>query len=459
MVSYWRFIRGGVGAGFARAVSCVCGAVAILGATAAVADPPRVVSARPDNGDTGVDPALAELRIEFNEDMSPSGMSICGGGAEFPKLAGKPRWDSPRVLIVPVKLEAEHSYKLSVNCQSFQNFRNVSGEPAEIYPIAFETGVPGGGKPRATLTPEENRKALAALREAVDEKYSYRDLRKVNWKEAFDNAAKKLEAAETPAQFAREAARVLGAARDVHLWLEAGPARFATYERRYAANYDLGLLMKLVPDWKERGANVRSGRFDDGIGYIQILGWPTERHEALEPALAALDELRDAPALVIDVRANGGGDESIAKRFAGRFVTQRAVYSKNVYRDASKPEGFTSPGFDRVVEPIAPAYAGRVAVLIGPAVLSSNESFVLMMKTSPKVVLVGAATGGSSGNPKPTKLGNGVTVWLPSWKDLMPDGTLLEGRGVSPDVRVDGRAAVFEKSDPVLDAALEELRR
>lgn len=449
----------GVRAARVAVISCACLALASVTVAAATADPPRVVSAKPDNGDTGVDPAVAELRIEFDQDMSPQGMSICGGGAEFPKLAGKARWDSPRVLVVPVKLEPEHAYKLSVNCQSFQNFRGVNGEAAEIYPIAFETGAAGGGMVPAKLTPEDNRRALAALRRAVDEKYSYRDLRNVDWKQAFDDAAAKLENAETPAQFARAAARVLAVARDVHLWLQVGPARFATYERRYSANYNFALLAKLVPEWKERGQNVRSGRFADGIGYIQILGWPSEQSAALEPALAALDELADTPALVIDVRANGGGDESVAKRFAGRFVTKTAVYSKNVYRDASKPEGFTSPGFDRVVEPIQPNYAGRVAVLIGPGVLSSNESFVLMMKTSPKVILVGSATGGSSGNPKPTELGNGVTVWLPSWKDLLPDGTLLEGRGVSPDVRVDGRGVAFEKSDPVLDAALEELRR
>jgi len=69
------------------------------------------------------------------------------------------------------------------------------------------------------------------------------------------------------------------------------------------------------------------------------------------------------------------------------------------------------------------------AVLIGPGVVSSAESFVLMMKQGEKVTLIGQPTCGSSGNPKPHKLENNVEVYLPSWKDMLPDGTASKARG------------------------------
>ena len=50
------------------------------------------------------------------------------------------------------------------------------------------------------------------------------------------------------------------------------------------------------------------------------------------------------------------------------------------------------------------------------------------MKQNPNCKLIGAQTYGSSGNPKPIDLGNGVTVILPSWRDLFPDGSILEGK-------------------------------
>jgi C-terminal processing protease CtpA/Prc len=80
-----------------------------------------------------------------------------------------------------------------------------------------------------------------------------------------------------------------------------------------------------------------------------------------------------------------------------------------------------------------------------------------MMKVS-GCTLVGAQSYGASGNPNPHDLGNDVTVFLSSWQDMLPDGTPLEGRGVTPDVKVDTTPAQLEKSDPVLEAALKLLR-
>jgi len=90
--------------------------------------------------------------------------------------------------------------------------------------------------------------------------------------------------------------------------------------------------------------------------------------------------------------------------------------------------------------------------------MSSCESFLLMMKRVPGDRLVGSRSYGSSGNPKPHDLGNGVLVHRPSWQDLMPDGKLLEGVGVEPDVAGPARPSDFVRGDPVLEAALRVLR-
>jgi hypothetical protein len=52
---------------------------AAAASTAAFAAPPRVIEAVPDNGDRDVDPSLKEIRVTFDQDMSRSGHSICGG--------------------------------------------------------------------------------------------------------------------------------------------------------------------------------------------------------------------------------------------------------------------------------------------------------------------------------------------------------------------------------------------
>ena len=90
--------------------------------------------------------------------------------------------------------------------------------------------------------------------------------------------------------------------------------------------------------------------------------------------------------------------------------------------------------------------------------MSSCEAFLLMMKQAPNAVLIGAASQGSSGNPRPVELDNGGTVFLPSWKAMTPDGTVFEGLGIPPDIPVNASPKDFEAADPVIDAALAHLR-
>lgn len=428
-------------------------------------EPPRVVSASPDHGDVGVDPATSEIRIEFDQAMSPAGQSICGGGPRFPKLSGPPKWARAedgvvRILVLPVLLAPEHLYELSVNCASFRGTRSATGEPAEITQIRFATGPMS--KPGATpiapalLTPDQNKAAIAALRKAIDTQYSYRDRVVTDWPARFDAAAPALEAATTRAAFARAAARLLEPANDLHLNLRVGEAAFPTARGGPPANINTATLPKAVQGFKWQSAGVATGRFDDGVGYILLTGWSSDAG-SLAPALAALDQWRDAPGLIIDVRGNGGGDERTARAFASRFVRSKAVYSKSEIRT---PEGFSGP-FERTIEPAPPEqrFPGKVVVLIGPACMSSNESFVLMMRHGAGATLVGDRTRGSSGNPKPYDLGNGVTALVPSWRDLLPDGTLLEGAGVEPDLRVPVTSTQLEGGDLVLEAGLAKLRQ
>ena len=92
--------------------------------------------------------------------------------------------------------------------------------------------------------------------------------------------------------------------------------------------------------------------------------------------------------------------------------------------------------------------------------MSSAESFALMLAQCPQVTTMGDRTAGSSANPRPLELDCGITVNLPRWHDMTPDGKPIEHAGVPPDVQLDFPAESFgETSDPVLDAALARLRK
>ncbi len=99
---------------------------------------PKVVKTSPEIGATDVDPATAELRLEFDQDMA-GGMSWTGGGDVFPEFDGKPVWESPRVCVAKVKLEAGKYYRVGVNASSHRNFQGKNGKPAEFNVLYFVT--------------------------------------------------------------------------------------------------------------------------------------------------------------------------------------------------------------------------------------------------------------------------------------------------------------------------------
>jgi carboxyl-terminal processing protease len=98
-------------------------------------------------------------------------------------------------------------------------------------------------------------------------------------------------------------------------------------------------------------------------------------------------------------------------------------------------------------------YPGPVVVLTGPLIMSSAESFLLMMRVA-GATLVGGRSRGSSANPQPVDLGNGITLMVPSWRALLVDGTCFEGVGIAPDVEVPVTAAEVAAGDKVIDAGV-----
>jgi beta-lactamase regulating signal transducer with metallopeptidase domain len=108
--------------------------------TGGQAAPPQIVSTSPAVAATEVDPALAEIRVTFDQDMK-SGYSWTGAGPDYPPTTegAKAQWRDKRTCVLPVKLEAGHYYRVGINSTSYQNFRSVAGVAALPSAIFFTT--------------------------------------------------------------------------------------------------------------------------------------------------------------------------------------------------------------------------------------------------------------------------------------------------------------------------------
>jgi hypothetical protein len=102
---------------------------------------PHVVSSTPRTGAKDVDSGLKEISVTFDQSMQDGSWSWAYEKKEqFPTLAAQPHFTNKgRTCVLPVKLEAGHSYLIWINTQTLKNFKNTAGQPAVPYRLEFTT--------------------------------------------------------------------------------------------------------------------------------------------------------------------------------------------------------------------------------------------------------------------------------------------------------------------------------
>lgn len=143
---------------------------------------------------------------------------------------------------------------------------------------------------------------------------------------------------------------------------------------------DVALPLKQRPSRPD----VAHRRLENGIGYVAIRSFADDA--VVDAFDVALGELRDAPALLIDVRGNGGGDTAVARPIMGRFITARRPYAR-MRRRAGAGLG---PAWTEYVEPRGPfTFAAPVVVLCDRWSGSMAEGFPMGMRGLGRARIVG----------------------------------------------------------------------
>ncbi len=413
---------------------------------------PAIVGLEPAHLQSRVDAVkTTQLVVRFDMDMDPKLHSLCGGGPSFPKVL-RTGWRDARTFVVDVELGWNTVYSMDLACPGSSGFRSQAGGMLAPTPWRIATR----GEP---LPPGDGALAAKLLFEGVSDQYSYRDRLGIDWNElerTFHDDM--VNAADGPA-LALLVTEVLSTAQDPHITVRWEECTLPSWRRPVVANIDLRSVQTVFPKLARVGKTALSGRTDDGIGYLYVPTFAREQREEFDRLLETLRGMLDCKALILDVRTNGGGDEMLARRLAAFFVKGDKVYAGHRVRDPKAPGGF------REVEqrslrgnPEPDVYARPVAVLMGSLNMSSCEAFLLMMKQAPQAILVGEKSYGSSGNPVSHTLIPGLTVMLPSWQALLPDGSMFEGEGIEPHIHVETKPETLATEDPVLDEALLRLR-
>lgn len=186
----------------------------------------------------------------------------------------------------------------------------------------------------------------------------------------------------------------------------------------------------------------------NNIGYLRIDGFSGDKMADI--LTRTMNLLSHTKALILDVRANGGGNQSgnailswIASTPIVRYHTNLKISDLlipergYIYINSEYNEGdaFT-PFSSNSITPQSKHYAGKVYALTSAFCFSACDTFVSALKENKLATILGEGTGGGTGSPHVFELPfSGLSFRYSVAQGLTAVGKeFIEGKGTLPDV-------------------------
>lgn len=179
-----------------------------------------------------------------------------------------------------------------------------------------------------------------------------------------------------------------------------------------------------------------SRRLPSGHGYIRFdrFDEPVARQFA-----AALQDLRGAPGLIIDLRANTGGDGKEGARTIGPLLPEPTVIARLATRTGKPPSALlglvTLPLELSAGRRGGQIYAGPVAILVNQGTASTAEVIAASLQEAGRAIVIGTQSCGCAlGVLRYRTLADGGALAISEVGLITAQGRRIEGGGVVPDL-------------------------
>jgi carboxyl-terminal processing protease len=191
---------------------------------------------------------------------------------------------------------------------------------------------------------------------------------------------------------------------------------------------------------------VESRRLRNGIGYLRFNAFVPP---LMEKICSALRSMSDARGIVLDLRGNRGGLLGMLGGLSG------LLNYEPVGLGFLETRGGRTPLY---AFPQTRPFTGTLAILIDASTESAAEMFASGMQESHRATVVGETSAGSTLPSTIKELPTGALFQYAFANYHTACGTLLEGRGVKPDLEVKlSRKALLAGRDPQLEAAIRKV--
>ncbi len=187
----------------------------------------------------------------------------------------------------------------------------------------------------------------------------------------------------------------------------------------------------------------------NGIYYIALYNFNEQSGNEFRRALQGFFGSGDKK-LILDLRNNPGGYLNLAVDIGSFFTPPGAVIVQEEYRDGTK-DVYRSAGYNLLKDV-------PVVVLVNAGSASASEILAGALRDLNHTQLVGEKTFGKGSVQELVNLPNKASLKVTIAQWVTPNGTVINGNGLEPDVAVKIPEKPEEGKDYYLDKALEILK-
>ncbi|MEU4931468.1 S41 family peptidase [Streptomyces yokosukanensis] len=347
------------------------------------------------------------------------------------------------VLTVRTAHDRDHALLAADSSVGHRKLHRLSALPADC------------GRPAAT----DPRTAFDVFWQTFEENYPFFAQKRIDWQAVRDRYRPLVHKDTTKDELFGILSRMVRPLYDAHVVVVDGDRRFGQVRpgtqmpspqldarvKKFIEAHDL----KNASHRQDFGAGrITYADLPGDLGYLRISGFgcyagddapytaeQAELDRALNTVLTA-GRTERLKGLVIDVRVNGGGADTLGIRIAQRLTdTPYTAYAKRARNDPADPARHTRPEPVPVVPAAAPRYTGPVAVLTGGSTVSAGETFTQALIDRPgRTVRIGQATQGVFSDVMVRYLPDGLVFALPNEEFLTRTGRTFDGTGIPPQL-------------------------
>lgn len=198
--------------------------------------------------------------------------------------------------------------------------------------------------------------------------------------------------------------------------------------------------------------SVESRLIEKNIGYIKLSQFHRDSADEFLSSYRGLEEENGAKlgGLVLDLRNNPGGLLEQALALSDMFMDKGLILNVKGRSELTSKEYFAREGIE--------IPTNHVAVIVNRGSASASEVLAGALKDSGRAKIVGTRTFGKGSVQSVIELSGETGVKITTARLFTPKGTLIDDKGIEPDIFVEG-GDKDTSLDPQLARALETVKR